>query len=166
MKWFCVYTEYKQEFLAQRGIAQLDLEAYLPQMPDGKPMFPRYLFVQFCPVSDLWQAVWRTRGVAYMLGGDRSALPTALPLGWVEELKQRVEVELQEAKQKALAGLVAPVNVGQTVRFTGGAFAELSGICTQSTKNRVTILLRAFGRDQEITLSTRRAQVELAVAEG
>ena len=108
------------------------------------PLFPRYLFIRFDVGADQWRRIYRTRGIAGLIGiaVDR---PTPVPVGIVEGLIGRTST-CRIVDDPGYAE-VKPGDCGQIVE---GPWAGWSGICTVRARDRVALLLSVFGREQVV----------------
>jgi len=157
--WHCVYSKPQAEILAEVQLRQQGFVAWVPleSRRNGRqsklaPLFPRYLFAQFDVAEDHWAPVVNTRGVSDLL---RS--PSGRPL----DVPQRVMDRLME--QCAPNGVIYPAEAREmrrddVGRVIDGPFAEFSGICTRTARDRVWLLLAVFGSRE---VEFRRDAVEL-----
>jgi transcription antitermination factor NusG len=99
-RWFCAWTHPGGEFRAELHLAEQAFIVCLPLHLDNRfvrevghphigPMFPSYLFVNLNLARDQWRLIYRTRGIAGMIGATTDR-PTALRIGLVEELIARM----------------------------------------------------------------------------
>jgi hypothetical protein len=84
--WFAVQSKSRQEDLAAARLAKLDLEVFLPQIREEKPvrrgvrrvtkaLFPGYFFTRFCPFESLDTV--RYTHVLRVVGSARFPIPVA-----------------------------------------------------------------------------------------
>jgi hypothetical protein len=87
--WYCVNTEFHQEVLALQQLRTLGFCTWLPQEAPKdspiRPLFARYLFVQFDRADDGWREIYSRRGVVTILGTS-SGRPACMPAGALESL--------------------------------------------------------------------------------
>jgi transcription antitermination factor NusG len=81
--------------------------------------------------------------VLRIFGSDALA-PTPLPIGFVEELRERPAETLDRMNERA--GFL----VDDVCRVTNGPFTGLSGVCVRSAALRVTLLLTLLGKPRPI----------------
>jgi transcription antitermination factor NusG len=85
--WFAIQSKSRQEHLAARRVAELNLEVFLPQFREeqsahdgirsvSKALFSGYFFTQFCPLES-FEAVRFTHGVLRVVGSNRFPIPVA-----------------------------------------------------------------------------------------
>jgi transcriptional antiterminator RfaH len=85
LSWFVVQTRPHSESLAAASLAELDLDVFFPRIQREqrvcgvwrmvtRPLFPSYLFAQFCPLVSL-EAVRYGRGVLRVVGGNEYPIP-------------------------------------------------------------------------------------------
>jgi hypothetical protein len=140
-RWFCAWTHPGGEFRAELHLAEQAFTVYLPLHLDDRfqrivgrphigPMFPGYLFVSLILGRDEWRRIYRTRGIAGLIGATTDR-PTPLPPGKVEELIVRT----------SLRRIVDDPLGKQAPRKHWQSFNGLSG------KDRAELLMGMFGKD-------------------
>ena len=156
--WFCLRSQPRHEHIAAAHLRSLPgVEVFLPRIRfqratrQGKAwvteaLFPGYLFARFDWHTSL-RAVQHARGVSRVVHfGDR--WPT---------LEPELITDLQRAVGTAEAPRVVPMplNPGDEVTITTGAFHGLSAVVTQVLpgRQRVTVLLDFLGRQTSVQLS-------------
>ncbi len=85
-RWFCAWTHPAGEFRPELHLAERGFTVYLPLHLDRRfvheaghghigPMFPRYLFISLDLARDQWRRIYRSRGLAGLIGAttDRTA---------------------------------------------------------------------------------------------
>ncbi len=126
--WYVARTKPRKEREAAAALTSRGVEVYLPMLRKTRvrtgrcqwePLFPCYLFARFEVPSYSWLAVRSAPYVAYFLG--HAGLPSALPEGFVETLRTRVEQANRE-------GLPTPFRTGEQVVITQGPFRYLSAV--------------------------------------
>lgn len=133
-RWYVVQTQPQKERLANFHLENQDFRTFLPlqSRPAGRsprsrmalrPFFPNYLFVSLDLKRQRWRSVNGTIGVTRLVcfGRDGTALPSALPEGFVEHLREAStpggEIRFSEEFQ-----------TGDHVRIVGGPFNALCGV--------------------------------------
>ena len=161
--WFVCYTKPLLERRTEYRIREEGGTAWLPLEAPPKsrkverervirPLFPRYCFVKDYP----WLVVRNAGGeeMGQVLVSPASRRPVALPGGLVEHL-------MAQCSPGGVMRSPEPREVTRkdTVRIEVGPFADFTGICQRTTRERVWILLNLFGRPSEVPFT--RDQVEL-----
>lgn len=146
-QWFCVVSKPSQEARAAVELAKQDFRVYLPIL-DAKPMFPRYLFIQFDPDRDNWGIVRSTRGCIDLL---RSGfIPTAVPAYLIEALM--TYRPLAEPIQTETT-----FTAGQTIKVIEGPLQGLHGLFQQDAKKRTQAFIDIMGKRVELPKANIRA---------
>jgi transcriptional antiterminator RfaH len=151
MDWYVVQTHTNSEAKAAEHLRRQGYEVYLPQMRRwrsharrrelvARPLFPRYLFVNFDPEHARWRSILSTLGVASMIcHGEK---PSHVPEGVVEEIRQA-----ERGGWFDDVGRVSRLKIGDTVRIACGPFADLVGqLQSLTSDDRVRVLLDILGR--------------------
>jgi hypothetical protein len=144
LRWFCAWTHPGGEFRAELHLAEQAFTVCLPLHLDDRfqhvvghphlgPMFPGYLFVSLNLARDPWRRIYRTRGIAGLIGASTDR-PTPLGIGLIEELIARMSPRRIVDDP---ASLKAPRKHWQNF---GGL----------SAKARGELLLRRFGQDIDV----------------
>ena len=142
--WIVVHTQAQRERLAVEHIRNQGFETYCPLFKRRisharsvqevlRPLFPGYVFVALDPQREQWRPLISTVGVrAVLRNGDR---PSTLDPKFIEALRAR-EVA------GAITQPIAPYEVGDRVRITGGAFGGLvASVLRLDDAKRLTVLL-------------------------
>ena len=142
-RWYLVRTLTGREAIAQEQLSRQAFVTFLPRQPKTvrharrltvtlSAFFPGYLFTHLDLSRDRWRSINGTIGVASLVGpGDR---PAPVPRGVVEALAAAADAR----------GVICgpPLEAGQTVRITAGAFADqLAVIERLDGAQRVRVLL-------------------------
>jgi transcription antitermination factor NusG len=147
---YCVWTKPNQERIADISLRDSGFETYLPlHVPERsrsgliEVLFPRYMFAW--PYSDgQWVKMLFQRGVAGVLR-DIGGKPRAVPSQAVERLLSQCapnRVIYPPEPKTLLAGLPG--------RVTEGSFAEFTGICSRTARDRVWLLMNVMGAEREV----------------
>lgn len=158
--WHCVYTHPGEETRAAGALEAKGFETYLPRFcketylkgeikRKWEPLFPRYLFVKLNLNEEGWERANWCRGVSRLMGPP-SGKPFIVPPSVMERINRecggwRAEV-IESAK------IPEPVEVDDLAKIIEGPWKGFEGICKKSKSDRVTILLRVFGTEQEVPL--------------
>lgn len=149
--WLVVHTQPNGETRAEHHLQRQGYTVYLPRYVKTKrharkieqvirPLFPRYLFVEFFPDSTPWRAIQSTAGVSRLvLAGDR---PLWAHQEILDEIQRRehdgglVELDVQPTFRE-----------GQSVRVTDGPLCDQVGLfqCADDSQ-RAVILMELLGR--------------------
>ncbi len=151
ISWFVVHTQPNAEAKAKRHLEHQDFAVYLPRYLKLRrharridrvpaPLFPRYLFVGFDPLSARWRAVQSTVGVSHLIQhGDR---PTPIPIAVLQSLRA-----CEDASGFFAVDQQPRFAVGDPVRIVAGAFVDAIGHFHSMTDDeRVVVLLDLLGR--------------------
>ncbi len=171
-QWFAVHTlsaqekkvkTYIEKFKKQEELDDFIFEVLLPtevasEVKNGKKttkvrnLYPGYVFIQMKMydeenrvINKPWYFVKEVQGVIGFVGGDR---PAALRQKEIDEIKARVE---------AAAGKEVPkvtFEVGEEVKVTDGAFANLTGRIDEvdPERGKLKISVSIFGRFTPVEL--------------
>src|SRR5690349_3057043 len=94
-RWYLVHTQPHQERKAELNLCMQGFSTFLPEFEKTvrharrlrtvrRPLFPRYLFVNFDIERERWLSIYSTFGVARLFAQD--GRPLAVPRGIVEAL--------------------------------------------------------------------------------
>jgi len=127
-----------------------------------RPVFPRYLFVQFDPGADQWRVIPSTTGVRRLISYSPER-PTPIPDMVIVALQRQGRagdgvIDSQAVPDANYQGDALPEGV--SLRVKGGPFAAVAGICKWSTTARVAALMEIMG--SLTVVEFRRDQVEAA----
>ena len=142
--WLAVTTHPHQERLAVEGLRRQAFNVYCPVVHKQirharrtqdvlRPLFPGYIFVYACPDEGRWRSISYTFGV-------RNLVRSGTKLGFVPgDL-------IASLKAREVAGVIQrpiqPYEIGQDVKFRGGAFDGLAAtIIEVDEKDRLVILM-------------------------
>ena len=162
LPWQCVYTLPSMELTAAAYIREAGFIEWVPletvcwsnRLRRQRVAFPRYLLVQFDPLRDAWGKLNRTRGVDHVL---ISTAGKPLSIGW-----NTVDTLMRELAPGGAMHPVEPREMrrGDAGRVLAGPLAGFLGVCSMSTRERVTLLLSIMGRSAAAEFD--RKQVEIA----
>lgn len=156
--WGAVQTQANREALAEAQLTRQGFECWCPLIPSKvrtgqkytlklKPLFPGYLFVRI-DLAARWSVIESTIGVSRIV--KSGSAPSALPCGFVEELRER-------ADELGSAWFNEKLSEGDTVRLVSGAFDNWVGrVMSLPDRDRVTLLLQMVGRDVPVTVPRGR----------
>jgi transcriptional antiterminator RfaH len=156
MDWYVARTKPGKEQRAATGLAQLQVDVYLPILRKDKPragrrgwepLFPGYLFASFDPTSNRWRAARSAPNVAYFLGQEGH--PSPLPDDFIPALKAHTE------RTNGGRGLSC-FSAGQRVIITHGPFEYMEAVFDRrlSASGRSRVLLQLLHRLVPLDLPT------------
>ena len=149
LRWYVVKTQPKQEVRADCNLRVWGLNTFLPKVAERhtnpytgvpstviRPLFPRYLFVQF-EVAHSLRRVCFTRGVHSVVSFGNG--PTSID----DEIIQMIQLRVGE---DGLVKLDDELNEGDPVMINSGPLQHLVGVFQHDIKgtDRVAILLSAI----------------------
>jgi transcriptional antiterminator RfaH len=158
MQWYCAYTQPQRELWARTSLWERGFEVYLPRYRKqrrharktelvGRPLFPRYLFVQADFESQSPRAVRSAAGVVDLV--RMGAAPSTVDAGIVAEIRAR---EAEDGYVRL--GRNADFKTGETVRVTAGSLCDQTGLITcTSDDQRVFILMNLLGREVRVRVA-------------
>jgi transcriptional antiterminator RfaH len=152
VKWIVAHCHANAEIKVESHLKRQGFEIYLPKVKTTRrharrvetvvrPLFPRYLFIEFNENSTHWRPICSTVGVSQLLiAGER---PLVVPAWVIEQLRQR------EDKNGLFSGAgEKPFDKGDPIKITSGPLAEHAGIFDHlSDSQRVAVLLEIMGRE-------------------
>jgi transcription antitermination factor NusG len=125
-------------------------------------LFPGYVFVELSApdyevidefrVAEAW-VVRRTRGIHSMLPTHAKA-PTALPVGFVEDL--RVRMSAGDFDANAASDVVRRYAPGEAVPIDSGPWSGWTGEMVQYRKGSLIVLLSLLGAKREVTIPSHQ----------
>lgn len=149
--WFVVYTQIKCEVRARMGIEAKGIRSYLPMTSKTRkyrnitetikrPVFTRYLFVQFDPAAPGWRdAIESVDGVDELLSNDMK--PMRVPAAVIEAVQRAEANGVFDMTRKCA------FKIGEKVRIAEGPFMGFIGrVRSASANKRAGILLEFMGR--------------------
>jgi transcriptional antiterminator RfaH len=131
--WFCIRTNIKCEYRAQKGLDAIGYRTYLPQRTKWisharvrtivkRPLMCRYLFVELDPNKEGFGPTRLVDGVETIVGSGWT--PMVIPADFVTELISReMSGEFDDAAEE-------PIARGAKVKVVSGKWDELIGIVT------------------------------------
>lgn len=151
VEWIVAHCHANAETKAEAHLKRQGFEIYLPKIKTTRrharrvetvvrPLFPRYLFIEFNENSTHWRPICSTVGVSQLLtAGER---PLVVPAWVIEQLRQR------EDKNGLFSGARGkPFEKGDPIKITSGPLAEHAGIFDHlNDSQRVAVLLEIMGR--------------------
>lgn len=145
--WHCAVTKPQQEHIAAVHLANQQFHTYLPVL-DAKPMFPRYIFVEFDRDRDPWGVIRSTRGCCDLL--KDGFIPAIVP-------QKAIEAIMAFKPPEIIPGELGQFTPGQRVRIMDGVLNGLEGLFQGDAKGRTACLLEICGRKVTVPKNTIRA---------
>lgn len=145
--WHVVLAKPNQEARAAVELARQDFRVFLPVL-DAKPMFPRYIFVQFDRDTDNWGTIKSTRGCIGLL--RNGFIPANVPEHLITAL-----MSYRPPQEPVQAETV--FSAGQPIRIVEGPLAGLEGLFVADKKARIMCLLELCGKKVEVPTASIRA---------
>ncbi len=145
--WHCAVTKPQQEHIAAIHLTNQAFHTYLPVL-DAKPMFPRYIFVEFDREKDPWGSIRSTRGCCDLL--KDGYLPAIVP-------QKAIEAIMAFKPTQEPTGGQTQFSAGQRVRIVDGPGQGLEGLFQGDAKGRTACLLEICGRKVTVPKNTIRA---------
>lgn len=156
-RWYVVNTQPRAEARAAQHLKNQGYRVLLPLFRKTRrharridtvmaPLFPGYFFVNMDIENEPWAAINGTRGVVKLL--NQQGLPTPLTDAFIEPFAATMDEEgcLSLPEQE--------LSPGQPLRITGGPYQEYIGKLVElPSRDRVTLMLHAFGRDVTATVA-------------
>ncbi len=145
--WHVCTTRPQQEHIAAIHLTNQSFHTYLPVL-DGKPLFPRYLFIEFNRDTDPWGKIRSTRGCCSLLLDGY--LPAIVPERAMDAIRA------YKAPETAQDGQTQFIQ-GQRVVIMDGVLNGLEGLFQGDAKGRTACLLEICGRKVTVPKNTIRA---------
>ncbi len=145
--WHCCHTRPQQETRAAIELTNQDFRVFLPVLA-SKPMFPRYLFIQFDRQIDPWGVIKNTRGCSGLLLDG--FMPAIVPDRAIEAIMAYREPEKPQDGQTEFTP-------GQPVRIVSGPCAGIEGLFVADANRRVYALLEICGKQIKVARESIRA---------
>lgn len=154
-QWYLIQCKPRQEARAEQNLRNQHFSCYCPRhtvekIRHGKktliqqPLFPGYLFINLCKLTDSWHSIRSTRGVLRMVtfAGEPLAVDDAV----IDDLQARL----------ASIGDQPLFHEGSPVTIIDGPFKDLDAVfCKADGEERAVILLSVLHRQQQIKLPLR-----------
>ncbi|WP_193075254.1 transcription/translation regulatory transformer protein RfaH [Pseudomonas sp. FME51] len=149
-QWYLIQCKPRQEARAEENLRNQHFPCYCPfhtveKIQLGKrvvikqPLFPGYLFINLCKLTDNWHSIRSTRGVLRMVTFANE------PLAVADEIIDTLRMRLANTDSKPL------FEEGGKVTVTEGPFKDLDAIfCKADGEERAIILLTLLHREHQI----------------
>lgn len=151
-QWYVVQCKSRQDARAEENLRNQHIPCYRPvraveAIRHGKrvlideALFPGYVFVHLCRLTDSWHTIRSTRGVLRLVTFAHYPVPIATSL--IDNIKQRLAATTDQP-------LFEP---GNHVTLTEGPFKDLDAIFSKADgEERVIILLNVLQRQQSLSV--------------
>lgn len=152
MNWYVVYIKHNKEFQAIHELEKRGFKTFYPKFFEGeklKPLFPKYLFVQFDLDDMSWKHINGLRGVEHIVGVSGDFIPH-VPSVFIQELMNKEKdgvVDVRYAVKK-----IVKFTPGQKLKVKGILGADLVGRYCSHTDERITLFLSLLGRKNKVDL--------------
>ena len=135
---------HNQHFPCYRPVYQIEAIRHGKRVSIEESLFPGYLFIHLCRLTDSWHSIRSTRGVLRLVTfADR---PVSVSAGIVTDIKRR----LSDMTSKPL------FEPGSKVLITDGPFKDLTAMFSKTNGDeRAVILLGMLQRQQALTVPLR-----------
>jgi transcription antitermination factor NusG len=172
--WHVATTKPFSELIAERHLDQQGFQPFSPRclvsrisknrrITVEKPYISGYIFINFDPELDNWQAINHTRGIATLIlaGPERPAIVKQDAMDVLIDRCSGGNIVAPEIVDHHLAKLIP---VGATVRITTGPLDGYSGPVRWSHNHRVAVLLKFLGISREVDIPAKAVEVVHAAA--
>ena len=151
-QWYLIQSKPRQEVRAEENLRNQHFACYCPvhtveKIQQGKkvvtkqPLFPGYLFINLCRLTDNWHSIRSTRGVLRLVTFANE------PLAVADEIIDNLQSRLATIHGRPL------FEEGGKVMVTEGPFKDLDAIfCKSDGDERAIILLTMLHREQQIRI--------------
>lgn len=151
-QWYLIQCKPRQEARAAENLRNQHFPCYCPvhtveKIQQGKkvvtkqPLFPGYLFINLCRLTDNWHSIRSTRGVLRLVTFANE------PLAVADEIIDNLQSRLATIHGRPL------FEEGGKVMVTEGPFKDLDAIfCKSDGDERAIILLTMLHREQQIRI--------------
>ncbi|PAU86533.1 transcription/translation regulatory transformer protein RfaH [Pseudomonas sp. WN033] len=151
-EWYLIQCKPRQEARAEENLRKQNFSCLLPlcwteKIRHGKsqmvqePLFPGYLFINLCQLTDSWYSIRSTRGVRRLVTFGN--MPVAVPAPIIDGIQQRL----------TQVGLRPLFQQGDKVVITSGPLKDLTAIFgCRDGEERAVILLSMLQREQAVKI--------------
>ncbi len=154
-KWYLIQTKPQQEDIASQNLSNQDFDVFHPKAiikNKTVSLFPRYLFIQLDDKNQNWTPIRSTRGVANFV---RFGLSFAIVPNNIIKL---IKINQQQTIEKLIN--IYSHQKGDSIEIKSGVFkGQKSVFQNYNSQDRVTVLLKLIGQQQELELSEKEVAV-------
>ncbi|WP_231702187.1 transcription/translation regulatory transformer protein RfaH [Halopseudomonas litoralis] len=160
-QWYLIQCKPRQEARAEENLRNQHFPCYCPfhtiekiqhgrRVVTKQPLFPGYLFINLCKLTDNWHSIRSTRGVLRMVtfAGE--------PLAVADEIIENLRTRLASTDSKPL------FEEGGKVTVTEGPFKDLDAVfCKTDGNERAIILLTMLHREHQVRVPLSQLKTTL-----
>jgi len=147
-KWYLIQTKPQQESIATENLSNQGFEVFFPKAiikNKTVSLFPRYLFIRLDDKNQNWTPVRSTKGVSNFVrfGLSFAKVP--------DQIISMIRIQQQQTIEKMID--ICSHQKGDYLEIQTGAFKGQQAIFQNySAQDRVVVLLKLIGQQQEIEL--------------
>lgn len=147
-KWYLIQTKPQQESIATKNLSNQGFEVFFPKAiikNKTVSLFPRYLFIRLDDKNQNWTPIRSTKGVSNFVrfGLSFAKVP--------DQIISMIRIQQQQTIEKMID--ICSHQKGDYLEIQTGAFKGQQAIFQNySAQDRVVVLLKLIGQQQEIEL--------------
>ena len=147
-KWYLIQTKPQQESIATENLSNQGFEVFFPKAiikNKTVSLFPRYLFIRLDDKTQNWTPIRSTKGVSNFVrfGLSFAKVP--------DQIINMIRIQQQQTIEKMID--ICSHQKGDYLEIQTGAFKGQQAIFQNySAQDRVVVLLKLIGQQQEIEL--------------
>jgi len=147
-KWYLIQTKPQQESIATKNLSNQGFEVFFPKAiikNKTVSLFPGYLFIRLDDKNQNWTPIRSTKGVSNFVrfGLSFAKVP--------DQIISMIKIQQQQTIEKMID--ICSHQKGDYLEIQTGAFKGQQAIFQNySAQNRVVVLLKLIGQQQEIEL--------------
>ncbi len=147
-KWYLIQTKPQQESIATENLSNQGFEVFFPKAiikNKTVSLFPRYLFIRLDDKTQNWTPIRSTKGVSNFVrfGLSFAKVP--------DQIISMIRIQQQQTIEKMID--ICSHQKGDYLEIQTGAFKGQQAIFQNySAQDRVVVLLKLIGQQQEIEL--------------
>jgi transcriptional antiterminator RfaH len=158
--WYVAQTKPRQEHIAELNLTRQKYEVLLPLIPKlrhsktrliekDEPLFPGYIFFRPEHSQHSIYPARSTVGISRLVrfGVEYARLRESM----MNEIMNLVQTQLSDPVEATRR--YKRLDIGATVRVTGGPMIGLEGLVSKVASDRIIVLIELLGREQKIALS-------------
>ena len=147
-KWYLIQTKPQQESIATKNLSSQGFEVFFPKAiikNKTVSLFPKYLFIRLDDKNQNWTPIRSTKGVSNFVrfGLSFAKVP--------DQIISMIRIQQQQTIEKMID--ICSHQKGDYLEIQTGAFKGQQAIFQNySAQDRVVVLLKLIGQQQEIEL--------------
>ena len=149
--WYLIKTKPQQEAIATQNLSNQGFDVFFPKAViknKTTPLFPGYLFIELDDKAQNWTPIRSTKGVNNFV---RFGLSFAKVPNQIINL---IRIQQQQTIEKLIN--ICSHQKGDAIEIQSGAFkGQLAIFQNYSAQDRVIVLLKLIGQQQEVTLDEK-----------